>query len=220
MMEENPFSKSTQPIFFEERNDRCRCLSEEEIRKLLAACPAYLRNIVQVALLTGLRKNDLLRLKWSDIGLERRILYFKEQKKRSKRGGQRIKRRPGRSAEEDRSEWERVCLQRAEWKAPQGCEEGLQDGLEEGRDRRFPLSRSVPRLRASYLVMRGASMKSVQEHLGYTSLAMTERYSHLSPEYMGSEVERLNGLCMVGMDEADSIEMSKKCPDGQPSTTT
>jgi len=90
MMEENPFSKSTQPIFFEERNDRCRCLSEEEIRKLLAACPAYLRNIVQVALLTGLRKNDLLRLKWSDIGLERRILYFKEQKKRGKRGGAKV----------------------------------------------------------------------------------------------------------------------------------
>ena len=89
-MEENPFSKFTQSIFFEERNDRCRCLSEEEIRRLLAACPAYLRNIVQVALLTGLRKNDLLRLKWRDIGLERRILYFKEQKKRGKRGGAKV----------------------------------------------------------------------------------------------------------------------------------
>jgi len=77
-------------------------------------------------------------------------------------------------------------------------------GLEEGRDRRFPLSRSEARLPASYLVMWGASMKSVQEHLGHTSLAMTERYSHLSPEYMRSELERLNGLCMVGMDEADS----------------
>jgi site-specific recombinase XerD len=53
-------------------------------------------------------------------------------------------------------------------------------------------------------MMRGTSMKSVQEHLGHTSVAMTERYSHLSPEYMRSEVERLNGLCMVGMDEADS----------------
>jgi integrase len=48
---------------------------------------------------------------------------------------------------------------------------------------------------AFYLVMRGASMKAVQEHLGHTSLTMTERYSHLSPDFHRTEIERLNGLC-------------------------
>ena len=38
-------------------------------------------------------------------------------------------------------------------------------------------------------------MKAVQEHLGHCNLAMTERYSHLSPEFQKAEVERLNGLC-------------------------
>jgi hypothetical protein len=45
------------------------------------------------------------------------------------------------------------------------------------------------------MVMRGASMKAVQEHLGHTSLAMTEKYSHLSPDFQRIEVERLKGLC-------------------------
>lgn len=47
---------------------------------------------------------------------------------------------------------------------------------------------------ASYMVMRGASLKAVQEHLGHTSLTMTQRYAHLSPEFQRSEVEKLSGV--------------------------
>jgi hypothetical protein len=41
-------------------------------------------------------------------------------------------------------------------------------------------------------------MKVVQEHLGHSSLAMTERYAHLADEYLRSEVEKLDGLFTVG----------------------
>ena len=47
---------------------------EEEIPRLLAACPAYLRNIVECAMLAGLRKSDVLSLRWSHVDLEQRIL--------------------------------------------------------------------------------------------------------------------------------------------------
>jgi hypothetical protein len=53
------FSKAGVRIFYEERNDRARYLSEDEIGRLLAACPPYLERIVPGALLTGLRKGDL-----------------------------------------------------------------------------------------------------------------------------------------------------------------
>ncbi len=43
--------------------------------------------------------------------------------------------------------------------------------------------------------MRGASLKAVQEHLGHTSIAMTQRYSHLSEEFQREQVNLLNGLC-------------------------
>jgi len=38
-------------------------------------------------------------------------------------------------------------------------------------------------------------MKAVQEHLGHTTIAMTQRYSHLSRGFQKEEVNRLNGLC-------------------------
>ena len=49
-------------------------------------------------------------------------------------------------------------------------------------------------------------MKAVQVHLGHTTLAMTERYAHLSPDFLKSEVEKLSGVFVRG-EEAD---LSKK----------
>ena len=37
--------------------------------------------------------------------------------------------------------------------------------------------------------------RAVQEHLGHTTIAMTQRYSHLSRDFQREEVNRLNGLC-------------------------
>ena len=41
---------------------------------------------------------------------------------------------------------------------------------------------------ASWLVMRGRSLKEVQELLGHSSLTMTMRYAHLAPNYIRGEV--------------------------------
>lgn len=87
MIDENPFSRFREfeeRIFLEEDNNRVRFLEEDEIRQLLSVSPAYLNNIIKAAILTGLRKGDLLNLKWGDIDLERGFLTYREQKKRNK----------------------------------------------------------------------------------------------------------------------------------------
>jgi site-specific recombinase XerD len=43
----------------------------------------------------------------------------------------------------------------------------------------------------SHLVMRGAAMRSVQELVGHQDLAMTQRYSHLSPAALVDTVRLL-----------------------------
>ena len=47
---------------------------------------------------------------------------------------------------------------------------------------------------ASHFVMRGGSLKDLQEILGHKSLTMTMRYAHLSQEHKKKAVNLLNGL--------------------------
>ena len=45
---------------------------------------------------------------------------------------------------------------------------------------------------ASHLVMRGAPLKAVQEMLGHSTIEMTMRYSHLSPDVRRDAVRLLD----------------------------
>ena len=47
---------------------------------------------------------------------------------------------------------------------------------------------------ASHLTMAGASLRSVQTLLGHKDLRMTERYTHLSPEYLQGAIKALDGI--------------------------
>jgi len=47
---------------------------------------------------------------------------------------------------------------------------------------------------ASHMIMRGASLRDVQEVLGHRTFAMTLRYAHLSPAHLRTAVDRLDGL--------------------------
>ncbi len=56
MLDENPFTRFRDSIFFQERNDRVRFLEEDEIKRLLDVSPAYLANLIKGAIFTGLRR--------------------------------------------------------------------------------------------------------------------------------------------------------------------
>ena len=61
---------------------------------------------------------------------------------------------------------------------------------------------------ASWAVMRGVSLKELQELLGHASLAMTMRYAHLAPERLRSAVSRLEGLATRAVPVAESTQGS------------
>jgi len=54
--------------------------SESEIEKLISASAPHLQLILAVAFGTGLRKGDILRLKWTDVDLDRGIISIQMQK--------------------------------------------------------------------------------------------------------------------------------------------
>jgi integrase len=64
----------TQVRFFREDHGRTRCLSDEEETRLLACCSRTLQPLVIAALQTGLRKSELLTLRWPQVDLTHRAL--------------------------------------------------------------------------------------------------------------------------------------------------
>lgn len=51
-----------------------RNISQKEQARLLAACPPYLRDIVEFALRTGLRRGAIMDLSWSDVKADRGVI--------------------------------------------------------------------------------------------------------------------------------------------------
>ena len=52
------------------------------------------------------------------------------------------------------------------------------------------------------MIMRGATLKEVQELLGHKDIKMTMRYAHLSQEHKKKAVNLLNGLTALNEEPA------------------
>ena len=66
-------------------NQQQRVLSIEEEKRLLAACEPYLRNIIITALYTGMRKGEIISLKWDSVDFERNIITVEIENNKSKK---------------------------------------------------------------------------------------------------------------------------------------
>ena len=72
LLEINPLRKGNR-LMFKENNQRLRFLSDDEVETMLGACSLlrinspHLRPIVETALLSGMRRGELLSLKWEQI---------------------------------------------------------------------------------------------------------------------------------------------------------
>jgi len=188
--------KGTNPIrkgkvnFFKENNTRTRYLEKEEIVKLLQHCRGRLKPIVVVALNTGMRRGEILNLKWKDIDFRRGIIYLYQTKNNEKR-------------EIPMNEAAKTALIRVR-KHPESayifCDIGGQPFKNVRKSFWTALKKSgIVNFRfhdlrhtfASHLVMSGVDLNTVRELLGHKSLDMTLRYSHLSPDHKKRAVDVL-----------------------------
>jgi len=205
MLEVSPFRKGSR-LTFRENNQRHRYLTVEEIEKLLNSCSPHLLPILEIALHTGMRKGEILGLKWDQV--RDGFIYLKETKS-------------GKSRQiplDDRAAQVLRDLQvKNKWKSPYvfvGPDgQRLQDvkkafagacrraGIE---DFRF---HDLRHTFASHLVMKGANLKAVQRLLGHSDSKMTDRYSHLSPDHLKESVNLLGNL-PTGKDLVNILPLS------------
>jgi integrase len=85
VVESNPCKKVKK---FAEDNERTRYLSPDEETRLLAQLVGereHLRSIVLMAIHTGMRRNEILSLRWSEVDLERGVIHVIKTKSRRNR---------------------------------------------------------------------------------------------------------------------------------------
>jgi integrase len=181
-------------FFVKENNERVRYLSEEEHTRLREAIGEQHWPKIAFALHTGFRQGNQFRCRWADVNFEAGTIRARNPKSR-------------RDYHVPINDELRAILQalpsrlRSEWVFPS------KTGKTPINPKNFDHRCFVPALKkakitnfhwhdlrhtfASHLVMAGVDLRTVQELMGHQSIAMTQRYAHLSPEHKLAAVQRL-----------------------------
>jgi len=177
---------------FKVDNKKTIFLELEELEAFLNACPKWFRLIMGAYLNTGLRKSELLNLKWSDINWKARIIHVLKTK-----GGKAIEipinrrlERILRSVTRHISSEYVFCKKNGKpWKDLRGS---LAKAVKKAELEKHVTFHTLRHTFASHLAMNGEDLYTISRLLGHSSLEMTQRYAHLSPGHKARAVERLD----------------------------
>ena len=197
--DDSPTSKVKKPA---PDNRRLRFLSLEEATALLDALAQASGEAHDMALLslhTGMRAGEVRSLAWSDVDLAQAVLTLRDTKS-------------GRTRHALMTEAVKAMLARRQtgsapdalvFARPDGQPRspvsktfrhavdrlGLNAGITDRRQR--VCFHTLRHTYASWLVMRGTPLYTVQRLMGHQTSAMTERYSHLAPDHLREAVKGL-----------------------------
>jgi integrase len=184
----NPAHGANVPAAPEGRN---RYLAPQELRKVLRACPEWLRPIIGLAVSLGTRRGELLWVRWEDVDLESRQILLKRTKNGKERPalindlamqvlisiGEGAKKKgflfPGVSGPQVTVAFIRACKKA-----------GIED---------FSLH-DLRHTFASHARMNGVDLHTIGKLLGHSDTRMTDRYAHLSQSFLLDASKRIDGV--------------------------
>jgi len=202
----------------QESQGRVRYLSDDERGALLEACQKSelpeLHLIVLLALTTGMRRGEILGLRWSDLNLDRRLIVLNKTKNGERRSVPidptvepllhehgKVRRIGNDMVFPNRGKVRKPMAHGADLPHPNS--EPVKDAqgplwfdqfwyaaleLAGIKDFRFHDLRHTA---ASYLAMSGATTAEIAAVLGHKTLQMVKRYAHLSDQHTGAVIERM-----------------------------
>lgn len=204
---ENPVKNISKP---KEPRGRVRFLSDEERRRLLAACAesqnTMLLDIVLIALCTGMRKGEILGLRWRDVDLDAGTLTVAD----SKNGESRVVPIVGEVLDrmKARAKIRRIdtnlVFPAPEREGPVYFENAWRAAKKRAELENFKFH-DCRHTAASYLLMAGASTIEIAEVLGHKTLQMTKRYSHASLKHKTNLSERLTAAVFAAPQEREEV---------------
>ena len=180
-----------------EPKGRVRFLSDEERARLLESCreseSRHLFIVVVLALSTGMRKSEILNLRWEDVDLDRPAIVLHDTKNQERRAiplaGKAYNLILGlKGLRSNRSNY---LFPSSDPDRPIDIRKSWQTALKRAviEDFRFHDLRHTT---ASYLAMNGASLPEIAAVLGHKTYEMVKRYAHLSDQHTAEVLERMN----------------------------
>jgi integrase len=174
---------------------RVRYLQPTELRAVLAACPDWLRPIAGLAAFTAMRRSEILGLRWLHVDMSGRRLMLPQ----TKNGEGRIVHLNELAAQVIESQW-RENAKSTERVFPL-ADDCTADNISKGFAavcRRLEIEdfsfHDLRHTAASWMRMSGADIHTVAQLLGHKDLRMAARYQHLSGEFLGAAVGRLDAV--------------------------
>lgn len=205
---ENPVKKVKR---FAESPGRVRFLTGDEADALIAGAPNKdHRHVLIAALHTGGRRREILTLRPEDVDLERRVLYFDQTNTKSGKQREvpiddallavlreRLKvRRIDKPASEFVFTWRGRPIKDIRTAFETAREEA---GL--GKDVTFHTLRHTF---ASWFMINGGDLYRLQKFMGHSTIALTQRYAHLSKDYLREGVRFFGAPAAVGGHSVDT----------------
>jgi integrase len=210
MFEQSPFDRG-KSLMLKENNQRLRFLNEDEIQGLLDACPDYLRRIVRCAILTGMRRGEILSLKWDQIRngfiyLDKKFNPIKTREARQIPTGDDLDQLFKEIRRDQHLTSDYVFTYMGE--RVQETKRSFKTALKRTGIQDFKFH-DLRHTFASQVLLHGGSLKDVQELLGHKTMTMTLRYAHLTQEHKRKAVNLLNGLTAQNGNCHKSVTNSK-----------
>lgn len=206
MVEEETLKRVRKVKLLKEPPGRLRFLSKEECQALVEACSPHLRPIVITALNTGMRKGEILGLKWEQADLRHGFILLDDTKNGERREIPiNTTLRVTLEAIPHGPESEYVFVDR-NGNPFKDVKRSFHTALRRAGigDFRF---HDLRHTFASHLVMAGKDITTVKELLGHKTLTMTLRYSHLARSHKADAVEALEErIGGIGRDSTDLLD--------------
>jgi integrase len=188
-----------------EPQGRLRWLTQAEATNLLAACRKSknkaLADLVEFSMFTGVRRSEALGLTWNRVDRARGVVRLEVTKSGRRREVPLASNSDAVLARRWTPEAKGNVFGSRKWNSFRSAWEVAvaNAGID---DLRF---HDLRHTFASWLVQRGRTLKEVQEALGHTTITMTMRYSHLSPDHLRAAVAVLDDVLPAAKSEPTEV---------------
>ena len=202
---------------FKENNARERILTTEEARRLIESASASIRPVLIIALNTGMRRTEILSLKWANVDLVRGYIFIEDSKSGKSR------KIPMNSAVSSAfmqlphvAEYvfynpeTNAAVKDIKNAFHAACRKAKKDPNDENDPGIVGLRlHDLRHTAATKMIEAGVDLVTVSKILGHASIQMTMRYAHPTPENMRRAVDRLGDILDQTRQKVDKAEIQK-----------